>query len=280
MARFISFFWLVLFFSYPLIAQVSFQPDDSTITINAVYLGVYSENYFSLDSLSSQSGATFRGGVMASYRLANYLSLSGSQVYEASDKGKTSGISRFWTKLEYEAITFETGLLISLATESRPSPLATGQFETWTESRIPGGGLGAKIKYNFQGSYLGLGVMNRNNLPEYHARFSSHHMKFSVYYPETTKKLGASAKLEWPGISSVLVFSAGELVANNFTLEIDHTRKISLYYDLGYDFRQKDLVRGEVGILKDFSVEHLKGLLGLGYCQEKNSLAGYLYIHL
>lgn len=280
MARFLSFLFLVLFLSYPLIAQVNLQPEDSTITIDAVYLGIYSENYFSLDSLNSQSGASFWGGAMASYRLTDYFSLTGSQVYGSSDKGETFGISRFFTKVKFASLTLETGLLISLATESRPSPLATGQFETWTESRIPGGGLGAKVKYHFQDSYLGLGVIDRKNLPEYHARFSSPHLKISVYYPQITKKLGASAKLEWPGISSVLVFSAGELVANNLTLEIDGARKISVYYDLGYDFQDKDLVRGEVGILKDFAVWQLKGLLGLGYCQEKNSLAGYLYIHL
>lgn len=254
---------------------------DSSVIINGVYAGMLSENYFSQDSLDINSVASFRIGAAATYIILPGVSVTSSQVYETDMNGRGYGISRFWIKTSYNSFDFETGLLISPATMSRPNPVGTGQFETWTEARIPGGGLGAKIKYNFGQNYVNAGVMQRGGLPEYHARFSSPSFKVSIYYPEVTKKFGASVKAEAGKVSLVTAFSAGEFLATFIAVPVDSEAGIDVYTDLGYSLSgDKKILRGEVGILKSFSGEVLKGLIGLGYCYEKRSIAGYLYIHI
>ena len=259
----------------------NFHTGDSSLIVNGLYAGMLSENYFSQDSLDINSVASFRVGASVTYKLTAWASVTGSQVYETDMNGQGSGISRFWVKTSYKSFDFETGLLVSPATMSRPNPIGTGHFETWTEARIPGGGLGAKIKYNFRGNYVNAGVMQRDGLPEYHVRFSSPSFKISAYYPEATKKFGASVKAEIGDISLVSSFSAGEFLATFIAVPVDSEIGIDVYGDFGYSLAgDQKVLRGEAGILKSFSGDLLKGLLGLGYCYEKKAIAGYLYIHI
>ncbi|MCX6794520.1 MAG: hypothetical protein NTY31_00770 [Candidatus Falkowbacteria bacterium] len=254
---------------------------DSTVTIDYAYAGILAGSYFSQDSLNFGKSVNVRLGFQGTYRPTKWLSIVAREMYQTDDQKKVLSSSLFWARFKLKSVTLETGMLPTLATESRPlSVSADGQFEAWTENNIPGTSLGAKIKYNFQKSYIGAGVFQRNKEPEYHLRFSSPHFKASLYYSEFDHRFGSTATLITKRLYNIATFNAGKNFGNYAVFKLDRRRQIDYYLDAGYGFEEKKIIRAETGLLKNFSGRYLKGLFGLGYCYETKTINGIFFVHI
>jgi len=179
-------------------------------------------------------------------------------------------------------LTFQVGSIPTLPTEQRPHAVSHGgQFETWTESQIPGIAPGVKLKYDFTSEFqLAGGVAVRGNMPEYSARLSYKGIKLYGWYSTADSTSGIAANLKFNRLESVLVYKPNQTVANKLVVTVSKKNNISFYSDMGYDFQKKDLVRGEWGLLKGFKGDWLKGLWGIGYRHEAKAIVPYLFVHL
>jgi len=266
----------------PISAQIeNIATGDSSVVINLAYAGLLSQTNFSYDSLSSTNLASLAAGFQATYQPAQWFSLIAINGYGINEKSKVSTFARFWGKAKYEDMQIEFGLAGALSTESRPLFITSaGQFESWTEGTIPGGGLGIKLKYNIGKNYIGLGVVERNNLPEYHLRYSSKQWKVSLYYPQYSKKFGGSVRFDGESFCNVIAFSAGQTVGNYSSIKIGSSQDIEIYFDLGHSIATEQLVKLEVGLLKKITSPILKGAIGLAYDNHSRAVIGYLFVHI
>ena len=258
-------------------------PGDSTIVINDAYAGILASSIFSNDNLSFSRCSNLRAAFKATYSPTKFLSFISTESYQIDENSKNLVINQFWLKLSVKSISFETGLMPALATESRPVPAtANGQFETYTESTIPGLELGAKVKYNFNENknYIGLGVSRRNNEPEYHLRYSSQLIKASVYYSEYNRKFGSCVALTTKRLYNITVYNQDQTLANLACYKLIPKKGIDWYCNSGYGFQEKKIIKFETGLLKNFSGSILKGLFGLSYNYELRSIKGYLFLHI
>lgn len=277
---------LALLFAITVQAQITniSVPGDSSVVINYAYAGLLTQTNFSYDSLSNTCFLSLTTGFQATYKPAQWFSIITINGMKFDEKGKTATFARFWAKTQYSDYSLEFGLVGALSTESRPiMSTAAGQFESWTEASIPGGGLGVKAKYSLsKSSYLGLGVEQRNNMPEYHVRYSSKQWKLSLWYPEFTKKFGAALSFETDGFYDIAAFSNKQTVGNLMSLKISKQQDIDLYFDFGQNLATKKLVKLELGLLKNFSSPSLmlKGLIGLAYDHCNRAIVGYLFVHI
>ena len=179
-------------------------------------------------------------------------------------------------------LTLQIGSMASLPTEQRPHPVSgNGQFETWSESQIPGGGLGAKLRYQFNSNFqLAGGVVVCKGLPEYSGKITYKKVQLSAWYSEWNQKFGSALTLDLPKVYNTFVWKQDQVVSNLLVIHIASKQGISLYSDNGYDLSTKKLVRSESGAMKTFENNWIKGLFGLGYNYENRSVNGYLFVHL
>lgn len=256
-------------------------PGDKTVKINTVYGGLLSSSSFSYDSLHTTGSLSILTGFSATYQPVSWLSFITANGYGIDGNGVTSNFTRFWTKLEKGNFQVEFGLQPLLSTEARPLPIsADGQFESWTEATIPGGALGIKAKYKMGDDYIGVGVARRNSRPEYHFRYSGAQWKVSLYYPEFNKKFGAAVSFDGDDFYNIAAFNADKTVGNFLSVKINRQHSIEGYIDYGHDLNAKKMVRLEIGLVKKFSSNIIKGLIALAYNYESRSILGYLFVHI
>jgi hypothetical protein len=255
--------------------------NDSTIILDAVYAGILNSNSFTVDSIHASSSATFRVGVVATWKLSNNVLVNTSSVVETSPSNVVV-ISQFHLRINpISRLKIYIGNLPTLSTEQRPVPASSsGQFETTTEARIPGTAPGIKVKYSATNTItLGLGLAARNNEPEYHANIALGSITLSGYYNKSTREYASAFTYSDTHIYTTTVWKEREVLANVFCYTF-YDKKLSVYSDTGYDLSRKQLLRGEWGLLRNFSVPHSAGLIGLGYAYEKRTVVAYLFIHL
>ena len=274
----------VVFFcgAYSVSAQIENIKIDSTLIVNSAYAGLLAGSDFSQDSLSFSKSANFRVGVKATYSPTKWLSIVSTSVYQIDEQSKPMVINHFGAKFNFRKFCFETGFIPALASETRPMPAsADAQFESFTEAGIPGGALGVKIKYNLsKDSYIGAGIAQRNDEPEYHLRYASSQAKISVYYSKFNNEFGTSVAVKTDRIYNSYVFNADQNLANLISYKISTKRDIDFYLDIKYDIKAEDIESFETGLLKNFSGKILKGFFGLSYCYDVKAIRGYLFIHI
>lgn len=274
---------VVLFFgTHQASAQIEDIKIDSTLTLNSVYAGLLAGSDFSQDSLSFSKSVNFRVGVKATYSPTKWLTFVSTSIYQIDERSKPMVINHFGAKFNFRKFCFETGFIPALASETRPMPAsADAQFESFTEAGIPGGALGAKIKYILgKDSYVGAGIAQRNNEPEYHLRYVGSTAKISVYYSEFNGQFGTSVAVKTDRIYNSYVFNADQNLANFISYKVSTKRDIDFYIDIKYDIKNEGIESMETGFLKNFSGKILKGFFGLSYCYDVKAIRGYLFIHI
>ena len=172
-----------------LFAQMENIKVDEEVTINQLYAGALSWNSFSIDSLSAVNTTNFRVGALATWRPSSFFAIKAMSVYDRSNKTA-------WAMNQYavvinptKALTISLGNMGTLVTEQRPLPTsAGGQFETWTESKIPGMALCAKASYKVDDNMtIGAGVAQRNGMAEYQIKIGYKKIVASAFYNEGDK---------------------------------------------------------------------------------------------
>lgn len=265
------------------VGQITDIKINNQITIDKVYAGSLSGTMFSTDSLYASGFTGVRFGAVGTYKPASWISFTTYGMYQAETGGKSWSLQQFSMKLMPIAkLSIEVGSMSTIPTEQRPHPVSgNGQFETWSESSIPGGAINAKVKYQFNKNFqLASGVALRNNLPEYSGRITYKKVQVSGWYSEWNKKFGTALTLDLPRVYNTFVWKQDQTIANILVVHIIPSKGISLYSDNGYNFQTKKLVRSETGVLKTFESKWIKGLFGLGYNYEHHTVNGYLFVHL
>lgn len=266
-------------------AQIENIQLSKTVTVDKLYAGMLSGVNFSVDSLHVKTFAGVRLGALVTWRPSKYIAVSSMGVHQL-EAGSSSWTTAFFhiTVNPIEALTISIGNMGTLATEQRPYPAsAGGQFETFTEAQIPGAALCAKASLMVVKDKLSIGaaIAERNGKAEYQLNVSwPKKFTVSAFYDDWNKEFGTAVSANFWRISEVFVWRQGNVVSNLFQLHLGRDRDWNLYSDTGYDLAKGKLVRGEWGILKEFSSKHAKGLIGPGYCHEDRSVYCYLFVHL
>ena len=256
-------------------------PVSKTVTVDA-YAGMLGWSTFSIDSLHAKCSANVRLGAIALYQPTKWFTLKGMEAYNIASDGST------WSMQQASAIftpakglNITAGNTCTLVTEQRPSPATSGgQFETFTESKIPGMALCAKAVWDLKNVSFGAGVADRFNHPEYQLMFRLKFIKLSGFYDECDQTYGGVMSLEVGRFTDILVYHQKQIISNIFMLHVGADRNWCLYSDTGWDLCKNKLVRGEWGALKNFNGHYIGGLIGPGYCYEDRSVHVYLFVHL
>ncbi|MCF7834893.1 hypothetical protein K9M48_02445 [Candidatus Gracilibacteria bacterium] len=220
---------------------------------------------------------------MGTYRPADWISFSSWALVQVDGGSQPWSLQQYWMTLQpTKKLTLQLGSMASIPTEMRPHPVSSsGQFETWTQSQIPGGGLGIKAKYQLTKDFeLASGVVFRTDKPEYSARLTYKSFQVSGWYSTCDSTSGVAASLTHGRVFSTLVYKPDQTISDVLVVKVSKKHDISLYSDMGYDFQSEKLVRGEWGVLKGFDSKWIDGLFGLGYQHESQSIAAYLFVHL
>lgn len=253
------------------------------ITIDKVYAGSLSGTMFHTDSLYATGFTGLRVGAMGTYSPAKWVSFGSWALVQLDGGSEPCSLQQFWmTVTPTQKLGITVGSMASIPTEMRPHPVSgSGQFETWSQSQIPVGGLGIKARYQFSKDFqLASGVVFRADKPEYSARLTYKKVQLVGWYSTIDSTSGVAATVDVGRVSSTFVYKPDQTIADVLVVKISKKHDISLYSDMGYSFVEKDLVRGEWGVLKGFDSKWIDGLLGVGYQHESKSVVGYLFVHL
>lgn len=283
MKNLIVFLAITLGLSIGSFAQIVNIPVTKDVTINKLYAGTLSWTAVSIDSLSAKNTAGLRFGTAATWRPSKYLAMYSMAVFQNETGNQSWSMNQFAVVINpSKKLKVTVGNVCTLVTEQRPSPASgDGQFETWTQSKIPGMAPVAKASFAFNSNIAaGLATAQRCGKPEYQANLVYKKFAISWLYDEWNKKHGSVLTFTLGRANEIVVWRQGELISNTLTLDLGKDRDYCLYSDTGYDLKANKLIRGEWGVLKTFSGKYIKGLIGPGYCYEDRSVHAYLYVHL
>jgi hypothetical protein len=261
---------------------------DSSVTVDKLYAGMLSGTMFSVDSLHTDKFVNMHVGIAATWKMNNYISIKAMETFHW-DINSQFGLTHFFVKITPSKLfTLQFGQTSTLITEQRPHPATgAGQFETFSEAQIPGAAPNIKMNINPSSDIsFGIGAAIREKKPEYHANIKFKKLVISGYYGIHDEKAGAAASWYGKKVYDTFVWKQDQIVSNIFCLNIFPKINLTLYADLGYDLKNEELVRCEGGILKNFESKYIKGLYGIGYQDEINTVHKtktvnlYFWIHL
>ncbi|MFA5644023.1 MAG: hypothetical protein WC928_00635 [Patescibacteria group bacterium] len=257
---------------------------DSTAT-TSVYAGVINGFSFRVEKPFQESFYSFRVGAIVSWQALPFLKIKSFGTFDYSG-GNSLPLNSFSVKLhnKKEKFSVEFGRMATLSTELRPlPPTANGHFETWSQARIPGGALGIKTTYRFNsGASFGLGIAERGDKAEYHAKFSFKKIELASYYSVCDEKIGVATVFSVGRLYNVISFEniGGSSIIANFS-NFDIAKGIGLYLDAGYETETSNFPRMEIGFSKAFEVGKIGGgLFALGYKHESKAVNLCLFVHL
>ncbi|MDD3711189.1 MAG: hypothetical protein PHP37_01135 [Patescibacteria group bacterium] len=282
-------FFIIVFVSLLFVqisqAQISgLTSKDSSITAS-VYAGVLNTTAFSVDESAQEFFYSFRVGSILAWQALPFMRVKSFATFDYSDG---NGLPMNSVSIKFhsykERMGLEIGRMATLSTELRPlPPTGDGHFETWTHSRIPGGALGAKATYRLKnGICLGLGVAERGDKAEYHAKLYFKKAEFVSYYSVFNERIGAATVFSVGRLYNVISFERiGESnVIANFS-NVDIGNDMSIYLDAGYESVSAEFPRMEFGFIKGFKFQKFgSGLIALGYKHESKAINAYLFVHL
>jgi hypothetical protein len=277
-------------------AQFEFYPSNKTVDSTAVVdstikIGLYGGGLlggqFCTDTVQNDAFTSIRLGFTGSWKLTKRFAVESDGIYQW-ENNTTSQVARFWVKYTpIKKIVIKMGYLPTLVTEHRP-PLvsADNQFETFTQSRIPGGTYNFKVVVNDLGKFgFGTCVAYRDTGFEYQAMLKYDWAKVSSWYG-SDEKFGAALTLDFERVYNITSWKQDKVIANFICLKFGEDKDYQIISDNGYDLDKKELVRSESGFLKTFNSRSFfnsiypGGLWGLTYRYETRSINAYLFINL
>jgi hypothetical protein len=267
--------------------------DADTLMSNSIYAGGLSSVNFSTNKLTSTNSYNLRVGAMSTWHVTKWANVKTCGMYGRSDSNDLV-INSFSINLHQNRWNIEFGKMATSATEIRPLPVsANGHFETWTESQMPGGAIGAKIGYKAKFGSIKIGVASREN-PEYSFHFKTKVKNNEMHLVgvlggenENNYLTGLTHKTN--KLYQVVVFKQqfnqetliNEQIAGYFgNYEISSKVKLNLYLDAGYNLTTEESPRLEVGLIKNFESKIFKGLIAIGYSHEIKAFKVYAFLHI
>lgn len=270
-------------------AQIVSRNSDSSLVISA-YAGILNTTSLSIQGANITNSHDIRLGGRFYWEALSWMKVKSFVAYGRSN-GKDLAFNSFAIDIHSrnEKFGIEFGHGPTPSAESRPIPVSgDGQFETWTEGRLPGVALGAKIYLVAGAGKISTGVGIRNKKPEYHVRYSTKIFDYGMSYGTNAQKFQTFVVARLGRIYSISVFEnekpknlpGSNLVANFTNVKISKAENIDFYFDCGYRINTKKFERLEFGLIKNFEVSVTKGLIALGYQYETKSINAYLLLYL
>lgn len=273
-----------LFINQPAAAQLTKYYGDSSLTVS-VYAGILNTTALSINGANITNSHDIRFGGRFYWEALSWMKIKSFVAYGRSN-GKDLVFNSFAIDVHSrnEKFGIEFGHGPTPSAESRPIPVSgDGQFETWTESRLPGVALGAKVYLVTGAGRISTGVGIRNKKPEYHIRYSTKFFDYGMSYGTAAQKFQTFVVARLSRVYSLTVFEnerGTNLIANFTNVTLSKKAAIKAYFDCGYRINTNKLERLEFGVMKNFQVSYLKGLTALGYQHETKSINAYLFIYL
>ncbi len=255
---------------------------DSSLVLKKLYVGAIQATNFSIDSLYVENWTGFRVGANAAYTINRIFSLNTFFSTDQNSDGYSGTINSFVfeTRLGKKFLWVNGfGPQVS-AWFHRPPPVSfAGHFEPWTKAQLPGGALSSRFEIGVTNKVVG-SVARKNNQGEFHLGFN-HKQKFltSVWVNQNQDSWGGAITLNLEKISTTAFLNQTHL---GYFAWITLPQDWGTYLDVGFDYRQKEIPRGEFGVLKSYKIKNYKlgGVIGGGYSYEQRAIRGYLTIAL
>jgi len=260
-------------------AQIT-EKDSVNNIESTIYVGTLGGPKIGTDGKNENFINTRIGGTIL-WSPSKNLSFFGLGVGEADQAGRVSPFTLFGTTIAHKKIKMMFGKIASPMTELRPVPsTSSGQFEPWTRAQILGASLGGKITLNFKNiSFIG-GNFVRGNEYSHEIGIKTKHIQAACYRMNASGMFGGAINANFKNISTTFMFNDGKNIGILNIVTLPYTRDFFAYSDIGFNTKKDKMIRGEWGLFKTFSTKNIKGLLGLGYSDEVNSLKGYIFLHL
>lgn len=233
----------------------------------------------SLWTFSSEEKATVntRLGAGASLHLNENWRLDGWSMYEWDNRNWSNRLGLNSFSIVYQAgdTRLDMGKVATVTTFlHRPHPIsAGGQFETKPQAYMLGGAYGIRIQ---KGSLL-LSVtddgVSGDKGAEVNLGVNKRGVKASIWYNQM--QAGLAVSTSHGRIETVNVWSQG-VVAN--TLMINLT-KCTFFSDVGYDIKEEEWIKSELGLFHEFELGHLKCVPAASVELVNKECILYLWIH-
>lgn len=280
MKKIVSIIIIIVAFAAGVNAQITNVKIGDQVTIDKLYAGVLIGGQFRTDTVSNDAFVNARIGAMGTWRPAKWFAFRTWGIYDFN-LTKPFTMERCWLNFTpHKKVSINLGYMATLATEQRPHPATgDGQFETFSESQLPGGTYNVKIAVDATDNFsFGACVAYRKGL-EYQAMLRYNKVKISGWYG-SDQKFGSALTLDFSRVYNVTSWRQDQVIANFLCVKMGKKKDYCLYSDNGYNLKDHKLVRSESGFLKTFDSQWIKGLFGLGYRYETKSINGYLFVHL
>ena len=279
----IVFLTVAVFSFFVSFAQTSIKTKNENFKIPRIYIGVLSNTAFFLVNAGVSSSASLRIGGELSYQLNSKLSLNSFIANEIS-KDKNLSIASFYLKYHFsDKINLQIGQLATPATLFRPhSVSADGQFESWSTSQLPKIGLGATLSF-FHSKF---GVYKKGDNIEFHFYQKAKNITFATWI-NTNGMIGMANSYKKGRVNTTLSFIGNTMpknwklkINNLFVYTLDKNESLFLYSDMGYETEANEFIHLQLGVLKYFSTQYMKCMVGGAYDYTSKNFNGYLQFNL
>jgi hypothetical protein len=263
-------------------------PDSSKMKIG-VFVSMLSEGEMPFSAIRVSQKEHIRGGATFDVNCGKIISFTGFTHLQLNSDVTTNASFRFWMQVRpLKGVSMNFGSIVSVSNEQKPPAVSDGsEFESYTHQHVAGGGVGVKLKYELKGWEVAASVIERRKLPEYSAgigykeKDGHKEMKLAVWYTQDTNLFGAALTLKFKLLSTTLVWNQDHLLANVLTWNLP--KKWQIYTDIGVDLQNYELIRGELGVLKNWEIVWSPGvvtkiMLGPAFNYENNAAELYLQI--
>jgi hypothetical protein len=274
---------LFLFISMCVSAQITnIYGPDSSFVLKRLYAGMIQATNFSVDSLSVNNWTGFRAGANVTYSINKTFGLNAFFAMDQNSDGVSGTVNSFVfeTRLGKKFLWVNgLGPQVS-AWFHRPPPVSfTGHFEPWTKAQLPGGALSSRFEIGVTNKVVG-SIARKNNQAEFHLGFN-YKQKFltSVWINQNQDSWGGAITLNLKKISTTAFLDQNHL---GYFAWITLPKDWGVYLDIGFEYTEKEIPRGEFGVLKSYKIKNYKlgGIIGGGYSYEQRAVRGYLTIAL
>lgn len=274
---------LFVFATVRISAQITnIQNSDSSFTIHEVYAGVIEAVNFSVDSISAKNWTGFRVGSNATYTMSKVFSLNAFFALDQNSDGYSGTINSFVLKTRLgKNFVWTNGLGAQVsALFHRPKPASfSGHFEPWVKAQIPGGAPLTRFEIGSTNKLVG-SITRRNNQGEFHIGFNRNQKVLTSVWVNTDRSVwGGAVTLNLPKISTLVSLNQDHF---GYFAWITLPKDWGTYLDFGFDYKQRTVPRGELGLLKSYKVtsHKLAGVVGAGYSHEQRAVRGYFTLAL
>ncbi len=265
---------LVVLIAVSIIANAQ---NDSLVKIKTLYAGALMGSKCDADTFKVSKWASLRVGGWVTADLSQKFDIQSWGILHQEVGASPYALATLWADYKpRENFKISFGNLPTPVAELRPHPVSgDGQFETWTEALLPGVATGIKFGYVTGKFEAKAGGFVRNDGEKlFSVKVAQGPIALAGYVGDRKMK-GAGLTVDNKYFYTVV--SVTEQNVGNFVSI--KTKYFNIFSDTGIDNDRK-LVRGEWGILYNFSVGKWSGLIAMSYQYETGTINNYLYIHL